>query len=245
MSERHPPSLLYRAFPLATADALRCNRVTNMRSRSKIISLLTRPGIIAVVRTDKTEQVPLICEALISGGVIALEITFTVPNALDAIREASRRFSTQALVGAGTVLNAETCREAIAAGAEFVVSPIVKREIADAAHAAEKPVMLGAYTPTEAQAAFEAGADFIKIFPADKLGHSYIKALRAPLPHLKIVPTGGVDLNTAADFLKAGCAALGVGGSLLTAEILKTNNWPELTRLARAYVDIAAKFWGR
>lgn len=216
-----------------------------MRSRSEIISLLTHPGIIAVVRTDKTEQVPLVCEALIAGGVIALEITFTVPNALDAIREASRRFSTQALVGAGTVLNAATCREAIAAGAEFVVSPIAKQEIVEAAHVAGKPVMLGAYTPTEAQMAHEAGADFIKIFPADKLGPSYIKALRAPLPHLRIVPTGGVDLNTAADFLKAGCAALGVGGSLLTAEILKTNNWPELTRLARAYVEISAKFWGR
>jgi 2-dehydro-3-deoxyphosphogluconate aldolase / (4S)-4-hydroxy-2-oxoglutarate aldolase len=216
-----------------------------MRSRSEIISLLTRPGIIAVVRTDKTEQVPLICEALIAGGVIALEITFTVPNAPDAIREASHRFGSQALIGAGTVLNAAMCREAIAAGAEFVVSPIVKREIAEAAHAADKPVMLGAYTPTEAQAAHEAGADFIKIFPADKLGPSYIKALRAPLPHLRIVPTGGVDLNTAADFLKAGCAALGVGGSLLTAEILKTNNWSELTRLSRAYVDITSKFWGR
>jgi len=213
-----------------------------MRSRSEIVSLLTNPGIIAVVRTDNTEQVPFICEALLAGGVIALEITFTVPNALEAIREASRRFGHQAVVGAGTVLNAVVCRDAIAAGAEFVVSPITKLEIVEAAHAAVKPVMLGAYTPTEAQTAHEAGADFIKIFPADKLGPSYIKALRAPLPHLKIVPTGGVDLNTATDFLKAGCAALGVGGSLLTADILKTNNWPELTRLARSYVEIAANF---
>jgi 2-dehydro-3-deoxyphosphogluconate aldolase/(4S)-4-hydroxy-2-oxoglutarate aldolase len=216
-----------------------------MRSRAEIISLLTKPGIIAVVRTDKTEQVPFICEALLAGGVIALEITFTVPNALAAIREASRRFGSQALIGAGTVLNAAACRDAIAAGAEFVVSPITKLEMVEAAHAADKPVMLGAYTPTEAQTAHEAGADFIKIFPADKLGPSYIKALRAPLPHLKIVPTGGVDLNTAADFLKAGCAALGVGGSLLTAEILKTNNWPELTRLARSFVEIVANFRNR
>jgi 2-dehydro-3-deoxyphosphogluconate aldolase/(4S)-4-hydroxy-2-oxoglutarate aldolase len=216
-----------------------------MRSRSEIISLLTRLGIIAVVRTDQAGQVPLICEALLAAGVIALEITFTVPNALEAIREASHRFGGQGLVGAGTVLNATACRDAIAAGAEFVVSPITKLEMVEAAHAADKPVMLGAYTPTEAQTAHEAGADFIKIFPADKLGPSYIKALRAPLPHLKIVPTGGVDLNTAADFLKAGCAALGVGGSLLTADILRTNNWPELTRLGRAYVEIAANFAGR
>jgi 2-dehydro-3-deoxyphosphogluconate aldolase/(4S)-4-hydroxy-2-oxoglutarate aldolase len=216
-----------------------------MRSRSEISSLLTRPGIIAVVRTDEPVQVPAICEALLAGGVIAHEITLTVPKALEAIRDASRRFGSQALIGAGTVLNAEACRAAIAAGAEFVVSPITKAEIAQAAQASDKQVMLGAYTPTEAQAAHEAGADFIKIFPADKLGPSYIKAIRTPLPHLKIVPTGGVDLNTAADFLKAGCAALGVGGSLLTAEILRTNNWPELTRLARAFVEIAGDFNGR
>ncbi len=139
----------------------------------------------------------------------------------------------------GTVLNTETCRDAIAAGAEFVVSPITNLEIIAAAHAVDKPVMLGAYTPTEAQTAYTAGSDFIKIFPADKLGPSYIKAIRAPLPHLRIVPTGGVDLQTAADFLKAGCAALGVGSSLVSAEILRTANWPELTRLARAFVEIA------
>jgi 2-dehydro-3-deoxyphosphogluconate aldolase/(4S)-4-hydroxy-2-oxoglutarate aldolase len=216
-----------------------------MRSRSEIISLLTNPGIIAVVRTDKPEQVPSICEALLAGGVLAVEITLTVPNALEAIREASRRFGPQGLIGAGTVLNGAAGRDAITAGAEFVVSPITKREIVEAAHAADKPVMLGAYTPTEAQTAHETGADFIKIFPADKLGPAYIKALRAPLPHLQIVPTGGVDLNTAADFLKAGCAALGVGGSLLTAEILRTCQWSELTRLARAYVEKAANFRGR
>lgn len=215
-----------------------------MRSRSEIVAQLVTPGIIAVVRTEQSKQVPFICEALLAGGVIALEITFTVPGALEAIRDASRRFGDRALIGAGTVLNAAGCRDAIAAGAEFVVSPITRLEIVEAAHAADKPAMLGAYTPTEAQTAHEAGADFIKIFPADKLGPSYIKALRAPLPHLKIVPTGGVDLNTAGDFLKAGCAALGVGGSLLTAEVLKTNNWPELTRLARAYVDIVAGFRG-
>lgn len=212
-----------------------------MRARPEIISRLVQPGIIAVIRTEKPSQLPDVCEALIAGGVIALEITFTVPNALEAIHDASRRFGERALVGAGTVLNAEMCRAAIGAGAEFVVSPVAKLEIIAAAHASDKPVMIGAYTPTEAQTAHEAGADFIKIFPADRLGPSYIKALRAPLPHLKIVPTGGVDLNTAADFLKAGCAALGVGGSLLTADVLKTGNWAELTRLAKAFVEIATR----
>lgn len=213
-----------------------------MRSRSDIVRRITQSGIIAVVRTDKTEQVAPICEALLAGDVDVIEITFTVPNALEAIREASRRFAAQALIGAGTVLNAATTRAAIDAGAEFVVSPITRLEIIEVAHAAERPVMLGAYTPTEAQTAHEAGADFIKIFPADKLGPSYIKSLRAPLPHLQIVPTGGVDLQTAGDFLKAGCAALGVGGSLLTAEILRTSHWVELTRLARAYTEIVRSF---
>jgi len=210
-----------------------------MRPRAEISSLLTDPGIIAVIRTDKPEQVPPVCEALLAGGVVALEITLTVPNALTAIREAVQRIGSRGVIGAGTVLNAEACRSAIAAGAEFVVSPITKLEIVTAAHAADRPVMLGAYTPTEAQSAHEAGADFIKIFPADKLGPGYIRNIRAPLSHLRIVPTGGVDLQTAADFLKAGCAALGVGSSLLSAEILRTANWPELTRLAKAFVEIA------
>lgn len=210
-----------------------------MSKRSEIISRLLNPGIIAVVRTASMEQVLPVCEALVAGGVIALEITFTVPNALDAIQQTSARFGAEALVGAGTVLNVEMTRSAVYAGAKFIVSPITRAEIVTAAHEASVPVMLGAYTPTEAQTAHEAGADFIKLFPADKLGPAYVKALRAPLPHLKIVPTGGVDLHTAAEFLKAGCAALGVGGSLLTAEILRTGNWTELTRLARAYVDLA------
>src|SRR5260221_6041720 len=193
-----------------------------MRSRSKIISLLTNPGIIAVVRTDRAEQVPLICEALLAGGVLAVEITLTVPAALEAIRSASERFGAQALIGAGTVLNAEACRAAVAAGAEFLVSPIAKLEILQAAHAADRPVMLGAYTPTEAQAAHEAGAGFIKLFPADKLGPAYIRALRAPLPHLRIVPTGGARFEKATDFLKAGCASLGVGWSRLRPEVLRS-----------------------
>lgn len=216
-----------------------------MRSRSAVSSLLVHPGIIAVVRTDKPEQVPLICKALLEGGVHAIEITFTVPKAVELIREASRTFGERALIGAGTVLNATNCQAALDAGAEFIVSPVTRLELIEVAHAAERPVMLGAYTPTEAWTAQEAGADFIKIFPADQLGPSYIKALRAPMPQLKIVPTGGVDLQTAADFLQAGCVALGVGGSLLTTGILGTDNWPELTRLAGAFVEVAREFRGR
>ena len=210
-----------------------------MRSKSEIISQLLNPGIIAVVRAKSADQVLPLTEALLAGGVIAVEITMTTPNAIAAIREASQKFGTRALIGVGTVLDTTTCRDAIEAGAQFVVSPITRPEIAQAARAADRPVMLGAYTPTEAQLAYEAGADFIKIFPADGLGPNYIKSLRAPLPHLRIVPTGGVDLYNVADFLKAGCAALGVGSSLVSAKILSDANWPELTRLAGEFVSAA------
>jgi 2-dehydro-3-deoxyphosphogluconate aldolase/(4S)-4-hydroxy-2-oxoglutarate aldolase len=210
-----------------------------MRNKAEIISLLTNPGVIAVVRAQKTEQVPPLAEALIAGGVIAVEITMTTPNAIAAIRSASERFGHKALIGVGTVLDDETCRAALSAGAEFVVSPICRTELVKIAHAADRPIMLGAYSPTEAQRAHEAGSDFIKIFPADTLGPAYIKALRAPLPHLRLVPTGGVDLKTIGDFFKAGCQAVGVGSSLTSKQILDSGNWPELTRLAAEFVKAA------
>jgi 2-dehydro-3-deoxyphosphogluconate aldolase / (4S)-4-hydroxy-2-oxoglutarate aldolase len=213
-----------------------------MRSKSEIVSMLLNPGIIAVVRAKAAEQVIPLTEALLAGGVIAVEVTMTTPDAIEAIREASKRFGSRALIGVGTVLDTQTCKLAISAGAEFVVSPITRPEIAREAKAANKPVMLGAYTPTEAQLAYEAGSDFIKIFPADGLGPNYIKALRAPLPHLKIVPTGGVDVHNVADFLKAGCVALGVGSSLVSAQILEHANWLELTRRAAEFVKAAQSF---
>ncbi len=207
-----------------------------MSAKADIISRLLDPGIIAIVRTKRPDQVVPLAEALVAGGVIAVEVTMTTPNAIAAIREAKQKLGDRALIGVGTVLDVATCRAAIEAGAQFVVSPIVRPELVPVCHAAGVPVMLGAYTPTEAQLAHEAGADFVKIFPADGLGPKYIRNLLAPLPHLRIVPTGGVDLNTIADFLKAGCAAVGAGGSLITAKILETDNWPELTRLAAQFV---------
>jgi len=212
-----------------------------MSTKAEIIQKLLDPGIIAVVRAPATELALPVAEALIAGGVIAVEITMTTPNAIEAIRVTKLAVGERGLIGVGTVLDSGTCRSAIEAGAEFVVSPILRRELVPIAHAAGRPIMLGAYTPTEAQLAHEAGADFIKIFPADGLGPAYLKAIRAPLPHLRVVPTGGVDLNTAADFLKAGCAALGVGSSLVSARILREADWRELTRLAGAFVEIARR----
>ncbi len=212
-----------------------------MRSRDEIISLLTNPGVIAVIRTDETEKILPACEALVSGGVRALEITMTTRNALSAIREVSLRFGREAVTGAGTVLNVGMCRAVIDAGAEFVVTPVMKPEIVPVAHASNRPIMLGAYTPTEAQLAHEAGADFVKIFPAEGLGPGYIKAILAPLPHLKIVPTGGVDLQAVADFFTAGCVAVGIGSALVSSAILRDKNWPALTQRAREFVSEARK----
>lgn len=210
-----------------------------MRSKEQIIEQLLNPGVIAVVRARREDQVLPLAEALVAGGIIAVEITMTTPNAIAAIREASNKLGESALIGVGTVLDEATCRAALEAGAQFVVSPICRRELIPIAHQAGKPIMLGSYTPTEAQLAHEAGSDFIKIFPADGLGPNYLKALRAPLPHLRIVPTGGVDLKTIGDFFKAGCAAVGAGSSLLSKAILDTDDWAALTTLAKEFVQAA------
>ena len=212
-----------------------------MQTKADIISRLTNPGIIAVVRARSASQVLPLSEALIAGGVIAIEITMTTPDAIAAIRDAREKLGRRAVIGVGTVLDADTCKAAIEAGAEFVVTPVCRPEFAPLASAADRVIMLGAYTPTEAQRAHEAGADFIKIFPADTLGPNYIKALRAPLPHLRLVPTGGVDVENVADFFRAGCAAVGVGSSLVSSKILGDAAWAELTARARAFVQAAVR----
>jgi 2-dehydro-3-deoxyphosphogluconate aldolase/(4S)-4-hydroxy-2-oxoglutarate aldolase len=210
-----------------------------MRSKQQIIEQLLNPGVIAVVRAKRAEQAVPLAEALVAGGVIAVEITMTTPNAIAAIKEASSKLGDRALIGVGTVLDEATCQAAIDAGAQFIVSPICRRELVPIAQKAGKPIMLGSYTPTEAQLAHEAGSDFIKIFPADTLGPNYIKALRAPLPHLKIVPTGGVDLKTIGDFFKAGVAAVGAGSSLISKDVLEKDDWATLTATAAEFVKAA------
>jgi 2-dehydro-3-deoxyphosphogluconate aldolase/(4S)-4-hydroxy-2-oxoglutarate aldolase len=212
-----------------------------MRTKQEIISRLIKPGLVAVVRARSSEQVIPLSEALLRGGICAIEVTMTTPNAIEAIRHASRTLPSEALIGVGTVLDAKTCLEAIQAGAQFVVSPITRAQIAKAAHDFDKPVMLGAFTPTEAQAAYDAGADFVKLFPADVLGPAYIKAVRAPLPHLKLVPTGGVTLENVAEFFRAGCPAVGIGSSLISNAILEKNDWMALEEIARRFVDAARR----
>jgi 2-dehydro-3-deoxyphosphogluconate aldolase / (4S)-4-hydroxy-2-oxoglutarate aldolase len=210
-----------------------------MATKAELISRLLDPGIIAVVRAPSADLVKPLSEALVEGGVIAIEITLSTPDAIRAIREASADLGNRALIGVGTVLQPYECASALDAGAQFIVSPILRPDLVPLAHQFDRPVMLGAYSPTEAQLAHEEGADFVKLFPADTLGPGFIKSLLAPLPHLRFVPTGGVELNNAIDFLKAGAAALGVGSALVSRPILENRDWAELTRRARAFVQAA------
>ena len=210
-----------------------------MTSRAKIISRLLDPGVIPVIRAENPDHVMPACEALLAGGLNALEITMTTPNALALIREACERFGTRAVIGVGTVMTPEVCLAAIEAGAAFVVTPILVPEIARVCQGAERVCILGAFTPTEAQVAHEAGADFVKIFPAEST--AYVAALLAPLPHLKVIPTSGVNLKTGPEYFAMGCPLVGVGSSLVSSKILREQNWTELTRLAGEFVAMARK----
>lgn len=208
-----------------------------MSEREKIASQIMAEGLVAIVRVPRPELALPLAKALVAGGIRAVELTMSIPNALEAVRTIDRELGDKILLGVGTVIDDDTCRAAIDAGAKYVISPITRPSLVAAAHALDRPVMLGAYTPTEAQAAHEAGSDFVKIFPADTLGPSYIKSLLAPLPHLRIVPTGGVNLDTMEAFLAAGSAALGTGSALLKKEIIAGENWGELERLAKRFAD--------
>lgn len=214
-------------------------------TKLEIIDRLLNPGIVAIIRADSSEQLIEAAAALCAGGVTSLEITMTTPNALQVISDVRKKFGDQVLVGVGTVLDTETCRAAILAGSEFVVTPITRPEIIRLCNRYSKPIACGAYTPTEAFTAHESGADFVKLFPADQLGPQYIKNLLAPLPMLQIIPTGGVTPQTAESFIKAGCVALAAGSSLVSKEVLKNGDWKKLTETAAAFVDAIKKARGK
>ena len=206
-------------------------------TKSDVTQRLLEPGIIAIIRADSSDQLLEAAQALVDGGVTAVEVTMTTPNALEVIRDACATFGDRILMGVGTVTSEDMCVSAILAGAQFVVTPVTKLEIIHASHRYGRPVISGAYTPTECFAAHEAGADFVKLFPAEGLGAAYIKSLRAPLPMLRIIPTGGVTPETAFSFIEAGCVALGAGTSLVSKEILEKRDWPALRARAEKFVS--------
>lgn len=208
-----------------------------MNQKELVIRKIEECGIVAIIRTKNTDQVEYVCEALLKGGINVLELTMTIPNAAEKLKSVIARFGKDAVFGMGSVLDAQMAETAIGAGAQFIVSPITFEEIAETAKKFSTVCMLGAYSPTEAQRAFRAGSDFIKIFPADTLGLGYIKALLAPMPHLKLIPTGGVNLDNIRDFIKTGIPAVGVGSSLVTKNILEKSDWSALSKLAADYLN--------
>ena len=205
-------------------------------TKPAIIQRLLDPGIIAISRADSSEQLLDAAEALLAGGVTAIEVTMTTPNALRVIGDVVAKFGDRVLMGVGSVLDAETARAALLAGAEFVVTPVTRIEVIRLCNRYGKPIASGAFTPTECLLAYESGADFVKLFPADQAGPGYIKNILAPLPMLQIIPTGGVTPETAGAFLKAGSVALGAGSALVSREVLAARDWKALTQRAKDFV---------
>jgi 2-dehydro-3-deoxyphosphogluconate aldolase / (4S)-4-hydroxy-2-oxoglutarate aldolase len=192
-----------------------------MSARAEICRRIEEVGIVPVIRLPSAELALRAAEAVFSGGIPVFEITLTVPDAVGLIRALADRYASRAVVGAGTVLGADEARACIDAGAEFIVSPGTDLPTIEAARARDVVVMPGALTPTEVMTAWKAGADMVKIFPCSALGGAkYLRALKAPLPHVKVLPTGGVNLETAGDYLAAGAAALGIGSELVDPAIV-------------------------
>ena len=208
-------------------------------NKSEVLRQITGTGIIPVVRAQSADEAMRAVEAIKEGGISVLEITMTVPGAVKLIEAVARRHESDAIVGAGTVLDAETARLCILAGARFIVSPALDLETIACSRRYGVVALPGAMTPTEVLAAWRAGADLVKVFPAGSLGGAaYIKNLKAPLPQIEMVPTGGVSLKNARDFIRAGAAALGVGADLVDTTALREGNVSLITERAREFVEI-------
>jgi 2-dehydro-3-deoxyphosphogluconate aldolase/(4S)-4-hydroxy-2-oxoglutarate aldolase len=214
-----------------------------MKKTSPLEQLLDR-GIVAIIRSSDASRLVDVAEALFAGGVSVMEVTFTVPRAHQVLEHVADRLGGRILLGAGTVLDAATARTAILAGAEFIVSPVVSQEVIACCRRYSKLSLPGALTPTEILAAWEAGADIVKVFPSDITGPGYLKAVSAPLPQVRLMPTGGVNLETAADYLRAGACALGVGGSLVDPKAIAAGDFARLESLARQYATIVRETRG-
>ena len=206
-------------------------------SRETDLARVLDCGLVAVVRAAEPTHLLNVIKALAEGGVSVAEVTLTVPNALDVIRAARADLGDRVLLGAGTVLDTETARAAILAGAEFIVSPTVNLDVIKLCRRYGKLVFPGAFTPTEILTAWEAGADVVKVFPADVLGPAFFKAMRGPLPQVRLMPTGGVDLNTAGEFLRAGACCLGVGSQLVDPKAVAREDFEYLRGLAWQYTQ--------
>ncbi len=209
-------------------------------NKDEVISRIVSGGVIPVIRASSKEEALAVIEAIVAGGITTLEVTMTVPNAVELIDELSTR--DELLIGAGSVLDPETARDCISAGATFIVSPATNFDTILYCNESEIPIMPGALTPTEIANAWDAGADFVKVFPADSMGGAkYLKSLKAPLPQIKLIPTGGVSQTTAADFIRAGAEAIGVGADLCDLAAIREGRPGDITDAARKYLEIVGE----
>lgn len=194
-----------------------------MMDKQEILDQLQASGVVAVLRTDQPERLVEVAQALVAGGVTFIEITLTVPRALEAIRQAIRATGETAVIGAGTVLDARTAEEAILAGARYIVTPVLRPAVIEICRRQGVACFAGALTPTEILTAWELGADLVKVFPAGTLGPSFIRDLKGPFPDVELMPTGGITLATAPEFIRAGAHAVGMGGELVSKKMIAEN----------------------
>lgn len=202
------------------------------------LQLMIDTGIVAVIRASSSAELMDVIGALKMGGLKAIEVTMTTPNALDVIRETTERFGSEVLVGVGSVLDSETARMAMLAGAQFVVGPVLNLDMIRICKRYDKIVIPGAFTPTEILAAWEAGADVVKVFPATKLGPSFFKDVLGPLPQVRLTPTGGVTVDTAPEFIKAGAVFVGAGGALVDKKAVASGRLDVITETAERFVSV-------
>jgi len=208
----------------------------------QILSFITDIGVVPVVRTSSADTAIQAIEAIYRGGIRSAEITMTVPGALKALEKVADQFGDKIMLGAGTVLDQETARSCMLAGAQFFVTPNLRLSTITMCKRYSKVICVGALTPTEVVTAWEAGADVIKIFPADAVGGpKYIKALKAPLPHVQMIPTGGVSIESTPEFLRAGAAAVAAGGELVNAKLIADGNYAEIENRAKQFLEAVKK----
>ncbi|MBX3242906.1 MAG: bifunctional 2-keto-4-hydroxyglutarate aldolase/2-keto-3-deoxy-6-phosphogluconate aldolase [Acidobacteria bacterium] len=208
-------------------------------NKKQIVEQIENLGLVPVVRASSADEAMQAIDAIKAGGVNVLEITMTVPGAIKVIEKVADKYGSDVLVGAGTVLDPETARACLLAGAQFIVSPALNLATIELCHRYSAPICPGVLTPTEVITAWGAGVDFVKVFPCGSVGGaSYVKNLKGPFPQVKIIPTGGVSLTTAADFIKAGASALGVGTDLVDVKAIREGNADIVTERARQFVEI-------
>ena len=206
-------------------------------NKTQVISQIRKIGIVPVIRADSEDEARQLIEAIFEGGISIFEVTMTVPNAVLLIKTLVADFAEKAIIGAGTVLDAATARNCLAAGAKFIVSPVLKLDVIEICRRENVAVFPGALTPTEIVAAWQAGADAVKIFPANAVGGaSFLKAIKTPLPNIELMPTGGVTLATIGDFIRAGAIAVGVGSDLADVRAIRAGESEKITKAARAFV---------